>query len=460
VLFAVRVFLPNRGGTGNKALSPGFSWRLVRESRPFCRLLTLAVLIGVCRLSLAPRGIVRGITLTVAGFGYQAAERLSGEGLADFVRRTGIHAEFIPSWGTSANQLALILRTLKNHYPTPDVYVIDMIWPGTLQRDLLDLTPYLDDDSRAHLPEVLRNDRVNGRIVSLPLYVNTGLLYYRTDLIKKYGYQRPPATWKELERMAARIQSGERAAGHRAFWGYVWQGGAYEGLTCNALEWQTSFGGGRIIEDDGTISVNNPRTAKALGEAAAWVGSISPPSVLTYTEADSLNAFRSGNAAFLRYWSSGFRSNRRADSAIKGRFDVTLLPAGPHGRAQTTGGFELAVSRYSAHQREAAELVVYLTGSKVQKSRAIREGYLPTIPRLYRDPEILDAVPEASVVERAGRKSWISRPSSIAGQKYSDVSKSYYLAVHRILSHQCLPREGLADLEKELVNLRLGGSRN
>lgn len=452
--------MPDRGGTGNKTLSSRFFRRLVPENQIFCRLLTLAVVASVCQLLPAPPSVARGVTLTVAGFGYQVAERLSREGLDDFVRRTGIQVEFIPSWGTSTNQLALILRTLKNHYRTPDVYVIDMIWPGTLQQDLLDLTPYLDEDSRAHLPELLRNDTVNGRIVSLPFYVNTGLLYYRTDLLKKYGYQRPPATWKELERMAARIQGGERSAGHRGFWGYVWQGGAYEGLTCNALEWQASFGGGRIIEEDGTITVNNPRTAQALREATAWIGSISPPSVLTYTEADSLNAFRSGNAAFLRYWSSGVRSNRGADSAIKGRFDVTLLPAGPHGRAQTTGGFELAVSRYSAHQREAAEFVVYLTGSKVQKSRAIQEGYLPTIPRLYGDPEILNAVPEAKVVERAGRKSWISRPSLIAGQKYSDVSKSYYRAVHRILSRQSLPQEGLADLERELVDLRIGGSLN
>jgi trehalose/maltose transport system substrate-binding protein len=118
------------------------------------------------------------------------------------------------------------------------------------------------------------------------------------------------------------------------------------------------------------------------------------------------------------------------------------------------GGFELAVSRYSAHPRKAAELVVFLTGSKAQKARAIQEGYLPTIPRLYTDSEVVKAVPEVKVVSESGRQSWVSRPS-IAGELYSTVSKYYYTAVHRVLSHQCGPEKALNELESELAGLKL-----
>ena len=74
-------------------------------------------------------------------------------------------------------------------------------------------------------------------------------------LLTKYGYRLPPQTWSELEKMAFRIQEGERAAGDQNFWGLVWPGAADECLTCLALEWQASEGGGRIIESNRTISV-------------------------------------------------------------------------------------------------------------------------------------------------------------------------------------------------------------
>jgi trehalose/maltose transport system substrate-binding protein len=391
--------------------------------------------------------------LTLAGLSYEAARRLPQEGLDDFTQRTGIAVNVLPAWGNSTDQLAVTRKTLMRHFGTPDVYVIDVIWPGSLGENLLDLTSYLTANDRGHLPELLANDTVNGRLVSLPFYLNIGMLYYRTDLLKKYGYRQPPQTWGEMERMAARIQQGERRAGHTEFWGYVWQGSPYEGLTCNALEWQVSFGGGRLVESDGVVSVNNPRAAAALRMATRWVGSISPPSVLSYNESDSLNAFRSGSAAFMRYWSSGYSPATPDDSAVRGRFNVTLLPAGPRGRAQTMGGFQIAVSRYSVHLRESAELASFLTGEQVQKRRAVQGGYLPTRPDLYNDPDLLKAIPQAQALRKSGLADWVSRPSAVTGNEYADVSRAYYGAVHAVLRHQIQPEEALGGLEKQLTEL-------
>src|SRR5260370_6647862 len=98
------------------------------------------------------------------------------------------------------------------------------------------------------------------------------------------------------------IEAGERAKGNKSFWGFVWQGAAAECLTCNALEWQASEGGGGIIERDKTISVNNPQTIRAWRRAARSVGSISPPSVVAYKEWDGTHGWAARNAAFMRNW--------------------------------------------------------------------------------------------------------------------------------------------------------------
>jgi trehalose/maltose transport system substrate-binding protein len=130
----------------------------------------------------------------------------------------------------------------------PDVSSIDVFWPGILSEDLTNLKPYLSTEVASMNPSVLASYIVNGRLVAIPYSVDIGVLFYRKDLLQEYGYTKPPETWDELEKMAARIQRGERAKGQGNFWGYVWPGVAGEGLTCNALEWQAAKGGGRIIE--------------------------------------------------------------------------------------------------------------------------------------------------------------------------------------------------------------------
>jgi trehalose/maltose transport system substrate-binding protein len=402
-------------------------------------------------------------SLTVVGLGLDAGELLKRDALDTFTQRTGIRVDLVPAWGSSSEQLSEMQRLLRLPKDAPDVFVIDVIWPGTLGPDLLDLSGYVKGDAPTYLGALLKNDTVNGRLVALPFYVNVGMLYYRTDLLKKYGYSKPPATWDQLESMAARIQRGERAAGNRNFWGYVWQGGAYEGLTCDALEWQQSFGGGGIIAPDGTVTVNNPGTAQALRKAKGWVGTISPKGVLAYTESDSLAVFRAGNAAFLRHWSGALSANRTGEMPVSGRFSVSVLPAGPHGRGQAMGGFQLAVSRRSAHPREAAELVAYLAGRAIQLRRAVTAGYLPTIPDLYGNPDLLRVLPIAAELGKAGEEAWVARPSTVTADKYAAVSKAYYQTVHDILSSRIEASQGIADLERTLAGLtgfRTGPPRN
>ena len=147
----------------------------------------------------------------------------------------------------------------------------------------------------------------------MPWFTDAGLLYYRTDLLEKYGFEAPPETWAELEEMATAIQEGE-SADNPDFRGFVWQGTAYEGLTCDALEWQVSNGGGRIIEPDGTVTVNNPQAIAAFERARGWVGTISPEDVTTYRRRTPAASGRPGNAAFMRNWPYAYSRGQADDS--------------------------------------------------------------------------------------------------------------------------------------------------
>jgi trehalose/maltose transport system substrate-binding protein len=132
--------------------------------------------------------------------------RLNGE-LAQFTRETGIRVEFLPGPETTTEQLAIYRKLLEDGAKVPDVYGIDVIWPGILADNLLDLRAYIpEQEIQAHFPELIANNTVNGRLVALPANLNEGMLFYRVDLLRKYGYRAPPKTWEELEVMARRIQ--------------------------------------------------------------------------------------------------------------------------------------------------------------------------------------------------------------------------------------------------------------
>jgi ABC-type glycerol-3-phosphate transport system substrate-binding protein len=241
---------------------------------------------------------------------------------------------------------------------------------------------------RDAFPRAVANNTVDGKMVALPCLIDVGLLYYRTDLLRRYGYRTPPRTWRELETMATRIQAGERAKGQNDFWGFVWEGASSESLSCNALEWQVSEGGGAIIENN-AVTVNNPETARAWERALRWVGTISPPGVVSYKEWDAYNIWRAGQAAFMRNWAPPNSGELVQGSLTKDQFGIASLPGGRAKVAATVGGRGYAISRHSLHPREASMLVRFLCRRDTQLNRCLKIGKAPTIPDLYNDPRIL-----------------------------------------------------------------------
>jgi len=401
-------------------------------------------------------GQAASLKISCSGLGQELA--LCKSSADAWAKKTGHQVEVVSTPNDGSERLALYQQVLGAGSDKIDVFQIDVVWPGLLAKHLVDLKPYSNGDEKAHFEALIANNTVQGRLVAMPWFANAGLLFYRKDLLEKHA-QKVPATWEELAATASRIQQAERNAGNDKLWGYVWQGRAYEGLTCNALEWVASHGGGTVVDTSGRVTVDNPAAAKALQTAASWVGTISPKAVLNYAEEEARGVFQAGNAVFMRNWSYAWALGQGADSPVKGKMGVTVLPqGGPDGRhAAALGGELLAVSRYSRNAELAADLVMYMTGRPVQKERALRGAYNPTIAELYEDPDILSANPFMGAL-RGTFTSAVARPAAVTASRYNQVSNAFWNETHDVLSGRATAPEALKRLDGHLNRLSRGGT--
>ncbi|MEN3598340.1 ABC transporter substrate-binding protein [Brucella melitensis] len=379
------------------------------------------------------------------------------EQVAKFEKDTGNKVNIISMPSSSSEQFSQYRLWLAAGNSDVDVYQTDIVWAPQLSDQFIDLTEATKDVTDAHFPSIIASQTVNGKLVALPFYTDAPALFCRKDLLEKYN-KPVPKTWDEMAATAKDIMEKERADGKADLWGFVFQGNAYEGLTCNALEWIKSSGGGQIVEPDGDISVNNEKAAAAIDRARGWIGTISPQGVLGYQEEESRGVWQTGNAVFMRNWPYVYALSNSADSAVKGKFDVAPLPAMAEGEppASALGGWNLAVSKYSTKQDAAIALVKFLASPEVQKAEAVELSRLPTIEALYDDKDVIAAQPFMANWKPIFQNA-VPRPSAATKVKYNEVSSKFWTAVHKTLAGSGTAAENLELLEVELTELKGSG---
>jgi trehalose/maltose transport system substrate-binding protein len=393
---------------------------------------------------------------TVSMFCGASEYELCAKAAAGFKEKTGNDVKITKMPALLDDAIPIYQQLLAAQSTDADVLFIDVIWIGMLQRNMLDLKPLVPAEEVAqHFQSTIDAATTqDGRLVALPWYMDTGLMYYRKDLLEKYGKQ-PPKTWDELTETAKLIQEKERAAGNPDLWGFTWQGKSYEGLTCDAIEWVASSGGGTIIEPDGKVSINNPAAAKALTRAKDWVKTISPEGVLGYDEETSRAVFEAGNAVFHRNWPYVWGTSQAEGSKVAGKVGMMALPVGADGQKSSgcLGPMYLGISKYTAKPELATELLRYLVGPEVQKMRAIEGAYNPTQKSLYSDKDVLAKLPFLADAQAAFDGS-VARPSGYTGSSYNRVSQAFYRAVHEIIADGADVDKTLTDLAGRLEKLK------
>lgn len=407
----------------------------------FCAAIVAAGTAGAAELSLAANTTGKNV-------------HFIREQLDIFEKQTGHKVSLVTMPPSSSEQFSQYRLWLAAGNKDVDVYQTDVVWAPQLADQFVDLTEAAKDVVGQHFPSIIASQTVNGRLVALPVFTDAPALFYRKDLLEKYG-KTPPKTWDKLAATAKEIQEKERAAGQADLWGYVFQGNAYEGLTCNALEWVKSSGGGQIVEPDGTISINNEKAAAAIDRIKGWVGTISPQGVLAYQEEESRGVWQTGNSVFMRNWPYAYALGNGDDSAVKGKFAVAPLPTATDGDqpSSTLGGWNVAVSKYSDDQEAAIALAKFLSSAEVQKRRAIELSNLPTVAALYDDAEVAKAQPFMPAWKPIF-ESAVPRPSAVTKVKYNEVSAKFWNAVHNSLSGNGTAAENLELLEVELTEMK------
>lgn len=397
-----------------------------------------------------------GVELSISCGAIGIERELCADAVARWEEATGNTVDIVSTPNSTTERLALYQQLLAAGASDIDVFNVDVVWPGILGEHFIDLAPYAAGREAEHVPAIVANNTVGGELKAMPWYTDAGVLYYRADLLDKHDAA-PPRSWAELAETAARIVEAERADGDDRLLGYVFQGRPYEGLTCNALEWIASHGGGAIVDAAGEITIDNPQAAAALTEAASWIGAIAPEGVLNYTEEEARGVFQSGNAVFMRNWPYAWALAQSEDSPVRGLVGVAPLPSGPQGSsAATLGGYNLAVSKYSESPEIAADLVMFLTSAREQKRRAIAGAYNPTIAALYSDPEVLEAVPFLADLYPTIVNA-VARPSTATGEKYNRVSAAFWAAAHDVLAGRAEAGPALSALAEELARIRRRG---
>ncbi|MGA2711290.1 MAG: sugar ABC transporter substrate-binding protein [Steroidobacteraceae bacterium] len=218
-------------------------------------------------------------------------------------------------------------------------------------------------------------------IYGVPWYVDTRLLFYRTDLIAEAGFAAPPASWSEWLRVLAAIK--ERAHGER--YGILLPLNEYDPLIALALQQSQP-----MLRDNGTHgNFANPEFERTFGFYVDMFRNRYAPSL---RESEISNVWTEFGRGYFAFYISGpwdideFR--RRLPAALEGKWMTAPLPGRDGPGASIAGGSSLAVFRGSKHLDTAWQLIEFLSQPAVQRRFYTLTGDLPPRRSSWDVPEI------------------------------------------------------------------------
>ncbi|HEX2526936.1 MAG TPA: ABC transporter substrate-binding protein [Geminicoccus sp.] len=302
-----------------------------------------------------------------------------------------VHVTFLelppPSASTEVHQA--LVQQLARRNGSPDVFTQDIVWIAEFAA--AGWAAPLDDAINAaarkkYFDGLVAACTVSGKLTALPWMVDSGMLYYRTDLLQEIG-AKPPKTWMELVDSSKKVMEAGKAR-----FGFLWQAKQAEVLVCDLVSFITSNNGAILGPDGRTVTVSSPEVVEAVQfmHDTIYTHKITPQDVLSWDEEPSRRPFTAGQSLFLRNWSYVWSIAQDAsESSVVGKVGVAPLPHFEGGRsAAALGGYQYGVNASSKNRDAALEFVTWMSSAPTQLRFATGMGLAPTRPAVFDDPEL------------------------------------------------------------------------
>ncbi|HUZ18137.1 MAG TPA: ABC transporter substrate-binding protein [Spirochaetia bacterium] len=390
---------------------------------------------------------------------FAISPREIGKVIPDFISgfetaNPNVKVDWLQVPGVPDEQHTLYVTDLASKSSQPDVIAVDVIWPGEFIANgwAAPLNDYFTKEELSkYLPGMMNSVTVNGKVYGVPLYTNAIHLFYRKDLLEKYG-KPVPKTWEELEATAKEIVAKE---GNPDMVGYISMWAQIEGLFMNYLQFMWGDGG-KFFDSAGKVTVDTPEANKALSTMVDMIKQkIAPSSIITYKPNDAQALFQQGRAVFMVVQDFVWPMLNASDSPVAGKVGMTRVPyfAG-HANTDTVcmGGWILIVNPYSQNKAAAAKFIKYITTESAGLKLATATGSMPALNGMENNQQLLQAYPIAKQLYADFAVGDV-RPSALAGAKYPELSHDMQLEIHSALAGEKTPAKALSDAQAAVSKL-------